>query len=51
MKNIKYEQLEDNVFGLHNKESVKLFTLMEEEVEHQYSVFYNMLKFRENICG
>jgi len=51
MKNIKYEELEDGVFGLNDKESVKLFTLMEEKVEHQYSVFYNMLKFRENICG
>ena len=51
MKGIKYAELEDGVFGLEDKESVKLYTLMQEPVENLQDIFYNMLKFRQNIIN
>ena len=48
MAGIDYEEV-DGVFGLENKESVKLFELMEEPVDNTAKVFYNIMKFRANI--
>jgi hypothetical protein len=52
MKGIKYSDLDANgTFGLSSKESVKLFELMEEPVENEADVVYNIHKFRDNVCG
>lgn len=50
IKGIKYERLpEYDIYGLQNKESVKLYTMMEESVANEEDIFYNIMKFRHNV--
>jgi hypothetical protein len=48
LKGIDYEEV-DGVFELQTKESTKMFTLLDEEVENLDKVVYNIMKFRANI--
>lgn len=48
IKGIDYEEV-DGVFELQTKESTKMFTLLDEEVENLDKVVYNIMKFRANI--
>lgn len=50
IKGIKYEKLEHyGLYGLEDKESTKLFTLLDEDVENMDTVLYNINKFRSNL--
>lgn len=50
IKGIRYERLpEYDLYGLETKESVKLFTMMEEDVANEQDIFYNIQKFKHNI--
>jgi hypothetical protein len=50
IKGIRYQrQPEYDIYGLDNKESVKLYTMMEESVANEEDIFYNINMFRHNI--
>ena len=46
--NIQYE-FEDGLYCLHDKESTKLFTMLEKGVDNWEEIVYNISKFRHNI--
>lgn len=49
MLDIKYEKYPNGTYGLEDKVSTKLFTMIESSVANQDAVFYNISKFRQNI--
>jgi len=50
IKGIRYKrQPEYDIYGLSDKESVKLFTMMDKDVANHDDIFYNIKMFRHNI--
>lgn len=48
MKGIRYQPLNFGLHGLEDKESTKLFTLLEEQVDNVDDIFYNITMFKLN---
>jgi len=49
MKGIRYKRMDYGLHGLNNKESTKLFTLLDEEVENVDDILYNVRMFKSNL--
>ena len=49
MKGIRYERLNYGLHGLQNKESTKLFTLLDEQVDNMDDILYNIRMFKMNL--
>ena len=48
IKGIRYQRLNYGLHGLEDKESTKLFTLLDEEVDNTDDIFYNITMFKLN---
>lgn len=49
MKGIRYLPLDFGLYGLENKESTKLFTLLDEQVYNMNDILYNIRMFKMNL--